>query len=107
MIRLKELRVKKGVYQKDVASCLNIGSTTYCQYETGKREPDIEMLKRLSDYFNVSIDYILGKDEALNNKEDDNILVFDNGKQYKLSDMTEEQKKNLQKYIEFILSDDK
>ena len=59
MNRLKELRIKKGVYQKDVAQFLGVDRTTYVKYENGDSEPSNEILKLLSKYFNVSIDYIL------------------------------------------------
>lgn len=66
MNRLKELRLKKGVYQKDVASYLGIDRTTYVKYERGDSEPSIEMLDKLANYFSVTVDYILGRDSQKN-----------------------------------------
>lgn len=60
--RLKELRMLKEVTQKDVADKINCAVNTYSKYERGDREPGVDMLKRLSRYFNVSIDYILYND---------------------------------------------
>ncbi len=60
---LREIRKKKGYSQLKVAFDLNISREALSYYENGKRSPDIEMLCRLSDYFNVSIDYLIrGKD---------------------------------------------
>ena len=63
MIRLKELRNAKGLYQKDIANELNIAISTYSYWEQGKIEPDNTTLKKLADYFGVSVDYLLGCDE--------------------------------------------
>ena len=61
MNNLRELRTKKGVYQKDVASYLGVERTTYVKYERGDTEPSFETLCKLADYFNVSVDEILGR----------------------------------------------
>lgn len=63
MERLKMLRKEKGLYQKDVASFLGVDRTTYVKYETGASEPDTETLSKLADYFNVSLDYIIGRND--------------------------------------------
>lgn len=60
---LKEIRKKRKLNQLKVAMDLSISREALSFYENGKRSPDINMLVRLSDYFNVSIDYlILGKE---------------------------------------------
>ena len=61
MIRLKELRIAMKKLQKDVAKDLSLSPQVYCNYETGQRQPTPEMLQKLADYFNVSVDYILGR----------------------------------------------
>lgn len=62
MIRLKELRTSIGLQQKEIASALNISKQSYSNYELGQREPSLNMLCTLADYFNVSVDYLLGHD---------------------------------------------
>ena len=47
--------------QKDLAKYLNITTSAYGYYEQGKRNPDIEILRKLADYFDVSTDYLLGR----------------------------------------------
>ena len=59
MIGLREIRLKKGYNQLKVAMDLNISREAISFYETGKRSPDVEMLIKLSEYFNVSIDYLI------------------------------------------------
>lgn len=56
---LREIRRKKGYSQVKVSMDLNISREAISHYETGARNPDIDMLIKLSDYFNVSIDYLI------------------------------------------------
>ena len=65
MERLKNLRIKKGLYQKDVAAVLGVDRTTYVKYENGDSEPSYDVLSKLADLFNVSVDYLLGRSNAL------------------------------------------
>ena len=58
--RLKELRLSKGLSQKELADKLNVGRTTVCEYERGKIVPKQEGLLKLASFFNVSIDYLTG-----------------------------------------------
>ncbi len=62
-MRLKDLREDNDVKQKQLAEYLNIKQNTYSQYENGKREIPIEMLWKLADFYNTSIDYIIGRTE--------------------------------------------
>ena len=59
-MKLRELREQKGVTQKEVATAVGCTSTVYSRYERGEREPDISTLCSLADFFNVSIDSIIG-----------------------------------------------
>ncbi len=59
MIGLREIRRKRKLNQQKVAMDLNISRESLSYYENGKRSPDIEMLVRLSDYFGVTIDYLI------------------------------------------------
>lgn len=60
MEKLKELRKKMNKSQQQVAADLNLNFYTYQNYELGRRQPDIETLKSLADYFNTTIDNIVG-----------------------------------------------
>ena len=56
---LVEIRKKKGYSQLKVAMDLNISREALSYYENGKRNPDLQMLRILSQYFNVSIDFLV------------------------------------------------
>lgn len=58
-MRLKELRIKNKLTQADVAKILQTSSVNYNRYENGLVQIDIQSLKRLADYYKVSLDYLL------------------------------------------------
>ncbi|MDE6659534.1 MAG: helix-turn-helix domain-containing protein [Eubacterium sp.] len=58
---LKNLRVDRDIKQKDVAKVLNVSQNTYSQYETGVIALTAEVLIKLSDFYGVSIDYLLDR----------------------------------------------
>ena len=64
MNRLKELREKKELFQSDVAKFLGISTPAYSYYETNKRNMPAETAIKLSKFFNVSVDYLLGIETA-------------------------------------------
>jgi transcriptional regulator with XRE-family HTH domain len=59
--RLRSLRENTGLKQLEAANKLNMAKSTYNNYETGKREPDLQTLRMFADYFNVTTDYLLGR----------------------------------------------
>ena len=63
MIGLKQIRKKKKLSQLKVAMDLSISREALSYYENGKRSPDVSMLLLLSDYFDVSIDYLIRGEE--------------------------------------------
>ena len=66
LIGLPLIRKQKNLNQLKVALDLNISREALSHYENGKRSPDIQMLRRLSEYFNVSIDFLInGKEFTL------------------------------------------
>lgn len=58
---LKVLRRQKGITQQDMAKTINTSRSCVSNYESGNRQPDSETIKLIADYFNVSIDYLLGR----------------------------------------------
>lgn len=61
-MRLKELRKNSGLTQSALAKILNVTPTALSNWEIGKRMPSAEMLKRIADYFDVTVDYLLDYD---------------------------------------------
>ena len=59
MNRLKELREDKDLFQKDIAKILNMSQTGYSQYETETNDIPTEVLKKLANFYNTGIDYLL------------------------------------------------
>ena len=59
MIRLKELRLSKGITQLKLAMDLNMNQNSISRYENEEREADYKTLIAFADYFGVSIDYLL------------------------------------------------
>ena len=63
LIGLKLIRKARGLNQLKVALDLSISREALSHYENGKRSPDVEMLRKLSLYFNVSIDFLINGEE--------------------------------------------
>ena len=59
MNRLRELREEKGLYQKDIAQILHMSQTGYSQYETGTNDIPTIILRKLAEFYETSIDYLL------------------------------------------------
>ncbi len=58
---LKSLREDKDIKQKDIAKVLNVSQNTYSQYETGVIALTADVLIKLADYYEVSVDYLLDR----------------------------------------------
>lgn len=59
--RLRELRIRKNMTQGELSKATGLTQSAIAMYETGKREPKIEVMELLADYFNVDMNYITGK----------------------------------------------
>jgi len=60
-MELSKLRKLNKLTQEQVAKHLNMSQSTYQHYENGRSEPSIETLCKLADYYNVSLDYLIGR----------------------------------------------
>ncbi len=79
-MRLKELRKLNGLYQKDLASLLNLSEAAISQYESGRREPDIQTLCLLADYFKITVDELIGHSPTISDaliSDDELSLIAD------------------------------
>lgn len=72
MNRLKELREERELNQSDIAKKLNISTAAYSYYENEKRDIPTNVLKLLSEFFNCTIDYLLGKTNIRNIEQEFN-----------------------------------
>jgi transcriptional regulator with XRE-family HTH domain len=94
MDRLKQLRKEKGIMQKEIATYLNVALGTYSRYESGKIIVTPTILKKLSNYYNVAVDYIIGnidypltktKMEALNRLSSEDLAFLFKNKEFSYS----------------------
>lgn len=80
--RLKLLRENKGLTKTELAKRLGMPYNTYVNYEAGTREPGSEFLIKISKFYKVSIDYIMGaSDEPRNSKSLEELLMEDDNEQ--------------------------
>jgi HTH-type transcriptional regulator, competence development regulator len=117
--RLKNLRGKTT--QEEVAGRIGISRARYSHYENGRSEPDTDILNKLADYYDVSVDYLLGRtddpNETLNNKgsnssslDEINKLVKEYGiEQFgffdieKWKDLSQEDIEEIKKHFEYVV----
>ena len=80
--RIKDLRINNNISQKEIAEYLHINQSTYSKFELNKAVIPIELLNKLANYYNVSLDYLLKitdkPDIKIINKDIDKILVGQN-----------------------------
>lgn len=110
MNRLKQLREEKGLFQSDIGTYLGITGNAVGLYENEKRDIPTEVLKKLSDFFGVSIDYILAKsDKKIPIVYDySSVLLQVLGLDIKkFEPPTHEQEKQIKDYAIYILKDNK
>ncbi|MGE5404582.1 MAG: helix-turn-helix domain-containing protein [Candidatus Saccharibacteria bacterium] len=65
--QMKLLRQQYELTQQELADALHIGKSAIALYETGRRQPDPETLDKIADFFDVSVDYLLGRTHAPGN----------------------------------------
>lgn len=115
---LHELRTYYGYKQKEISDYLNITSQAYSNYETNKRTPDIETIRRIAQFYNISVDKLLdyrntrqiedskGYASLYRGVSDDGIIIPMTAEQaHMVSDLLslpEDQLKTCQKLIEFM-----
>ncbi len=92
MNRIRELRENAGLRQIDVAKATGIDQKTLSNYETGKTNPDSYSLIQLADFFNVSIDYLVGRIDSLQTSIDKEDI-------YKKIDIIKQELNDIKKYL--------
>ena len=110
MNRLRELRIEKGLLQSDIAKIISKSDRAIGLYERGERDMGTETLAILSDFFNVSIDYLLGKSDIRNPKQDNQDPFGLSEIGFNLDDYnppTDKQKEQLAELVKILLKDNK
>lgn len=98
--KIRELRKQKRLTQKDVAEKIGITRPAYTAYETGKRQPDFETLKKIAVLFEVSIDYLIG--DGLRKNENQKPSKGQTVAAHIDDDVSDEEMEDILNYIEFI-----
>ena len=98
---LSDLRNKAKITQQELANVLGISRGTIGMYEIGKRDPDTETLKKIAQYFNVSIDYLLGNSND-KNIDESKISEIDKKLIDDITSLDDDLKKEAEKYIELL-----
>lgn len=101
-LKLKILREERGLSQQAFATRMGISQSTVGMWESGKREPNFNTVQKIADFFNVSVDYLLGRSEdtALNealSKEE--FALFG-----EIRDLTTAEKEDVLSFIRFTKS---
>ena len=65
--RIKKLREEENISQTELAKEIGIAKNTLCQYEKNRANPSLEIILQIADYFNVSVDYLLGRADDFGN----------------------------------------
>lgn len=92
-IRLSSLRKEKKKTQQDLADYLGLSRPAYTAYERGNRQPDYDILQKIADYFDVSVDYLLGRtDRRQINRESE------------LPELTEKEERDIAKDLEEMVN---
>lgn len=92
---IKKLRKEHNMTQTDLANKLNITKSNVSKYENNVVDPSLEVLKTMSDLFNVSVDYLLGRTNVSNNIETFAAHTDDEG----LSDEAKAELENFKDYL--------
>ncbi len=64
--RIQDMRIDHDITIKELSSCLNLHRDVYSRYERGVRDFPIDILIKLADYYNCSIDYLVGRSDYKN-----------------------------------------
>ncbi|WP_132012665.1 helix-turn-helix domain-containing protein [Hydrogenispora ethanolica] len=92
--RLKELRKEKKLSQEDLGEVINSSGRTISYLEAGERTPSPEILNKLADVFNVSVDYLLGRTNLRPNDTDQILLL--------LKDLPEAAINEMKNYLDYL-----
>lgn len=105
MNRIKNLREEFGYTQQDLANKLDSSKSVIGLYESETRKPSMEVLIKLSEIFNVSIDYILCKTDIRNYDNIDKELINIGLNKNDYNPPTKEQQEKIEEFAKFVLKD--
>ena len=98
--RIKELRKLNNMTQTDLGKLLSVGNTTISMYESGKSTPNDEIKLKISEYFNVSVDFLLGKTDIKNYEDKEITIALHSDTDY--DDLPKEAKDEIYNFIDYV-----
>lgn len=104
--RIKHLREQASLSQKRLAEALGISNVQLSRYETGDRKPDPDTIRQIADYFDVSVDYLLGRDTPSKSSpdlDDPELTILFRSLQSASPEIREETRK----FLEFLMEKEK
>lgn len=100
MLRVRELREQRYLNQKGIAQKINVSQSTISAYEIGERTPDLETLIKLADFFDVSIDYLVGRSETKRNISQSDLTTAELEHLLLFRQLTENQQEKVRAYMD-------
>lgn len=100
--RLKNERVNKNINQTQLAEHLYLDRSSISKYETGKQIPETPTLEKIADYFEVSVDYLLGKTDIKNYEKIETEPTIALHSNHDYDELPEEAKQEIANFIEYI-----
>lgn len=105
--RLRQLRDLNKVTQEELAKYLGVGRPTIAGYETKGKQPSFEILDKIADFFNVSVDYLLGRTNIQNHEglpimESSEEYYVDNEMIKDINNLSPESQEDLEAYIKLL-----
>lgn len=100
--KLKALRSEKKVTQQQLSELLGVGRPTIAGYETKGKQPDFDKLIEIAEYFNVSIDYLLGRNPIPNSYNKDFVESNKSHNNIDASGLPDEDVQKVKEYIELL-----
>ena len=109
MLNLKILRENQHLSQQKLANAIDVSRSTIAMWETGKSQPDNDALKMIADFFKVSVDYILGRENAPSPLEapyadNTKLSVSDCSLVHETEDLTDGEREKILDYVRYIKS---
>ena len=93
----KQLRNNAKMTQQELATKIGVSRSAIGMYESGEREPDFETLETIADYFNVDMDYLLGRTER-------NMQIHTIAAHHDSEEWTQEELDEIEEFKKFVLS---
>ncbi len=90
--QLRKLRKQKNLTQKQLADYLHVTDGAVAMWEHGRREPDVEILTKLADFYGVTVDYLLGREMTTSTQQ---ALISETIRQIESLNQLKEQLQNM------------